>query len=85
MVRSKFFEDAIDHVAGERGRMGAYQKRLEHAYQSQAVTSENLTEAESRIRDTDMAEEVVNYTKTVFFCRHLSPWCLLPIRFRRTL
>ena len=43
--------------------MGAYQKRLEHAYQSQAVTSENLTEAESRIRDTDMAEEVVNYTK----------------------
>lgn len=59
----KIFEDAIDHVAGERGRMGAYQKRLEHAYQSQAVTSENLTEAESRIRDTDMAEEVVNYTK----------------------
>ena len=57
------FENAIDHVNSERGRMGAYEKRLEHAYQSQAVASENLTQAESRIRDTDMAEEMVNYTK----------------------
>ncbi len=57
------FEKAIDIVDSERGRMGAYEKRLEHAYQSQAVASENLTQAESRIRDTDMAEEMVNYTK----------------------
>lgn len=59
----EIFEKAIDTLDTERGRMDAYQNRLEHAYQSQAVTFENLTHAESRIRDTDMAEEYVDYTK----------------------
>lgn len=53
----------IDYLDLERGRIGAYQNRLEHTYQSQAVSFENLTQAESRIRDTDMAEEFVDYTK----------------------
>ena len=57
------FEEAIDYLDLERGRIGAYQNRLEHTYQSQAVSFENLTQAESRIRDTDMAEEFVDYTK----------------------
>jgi len=57
------FEDAIDYLDSERGRIGSYQNRLEHTYKSQAVSYENLTEAESHIRDTDMAEEMVDYTK----------------------
>ncbi|MCD7994939.1 MAG: hypothetical protein LUK37_25425 [Clostridia bacterium] len=43
--------------------MGAYQQRLEHAEGSLAVTRENLTSAESWIRDTDMADEMTAYTK----------------------
>jgi len=43
--------------------MGAYENGLEHTYRSLAVNSENLTQAESRIRDTDMADEITNYTK----------------------
>lgn len=57
------FEDAIDYLNLERGRIGAYQNSLEHTYRAQAVSYENLTQAESRIRDTDMAEEFVDYTK----------------------
>lgn len=53
----------IDFISKERGRMGAYEGRLEHAYNSQAVTKENLTAAESRIRDTDMADEITSHTK----------------------
>ena len=59
----ELFNQAIDYLDSERGRMGAYENRLEHTYNSQAVSYENLTQAESRIRDTDMAEETVEYTK----------------------
>lgn len=56
-------KDAINYISDERGRMGAYQLRLEHAGRSLAVTNENITAAESRIRDTDMAMEITGYTK----------------------
>ncbi len=57
------FQDTIEYVSTERGRMGAYQNRLEHTIRTLEVNSENLTAAESRIRDTDMAEEITDYTK----------------------
>lgn len=53
----------INLISEERGRMGSYESRLEHAYNAQAVTKENLTAAESRIRDTDMADEITLHTK----------------------
>lgn len=56
-------EEAINYLDSERGRIGAYQNRLEHTYKTESVSHENLTMAESRIRDTDVAEEVVSYTK----------------------
>ena len=46
-----------------RDRLGAAQNRLEHTISNLEVTSENITAAESRIRDTDMADEITNYTK----------------------
>lgn len=54
---------AITYISAERGRMGAYQQRLEHADNALAVSRENLTSAESRIRDTDMADEITAHTK----------------------
>lgn len=54
---------AIDFISGERGRMGSYESRLEHAYNAQTVSKENLTAAESRIRDADMAEEMTSHIK----------------------
>jgi flagellin len=55
---------AILQVSQVRGEFGAVQNRLEHALQVTAVYQENLTSAESRIRDVDMAEEMVNLTKS---------------------
>jgi flagellin len=55
---------AINAVSVARGEMGAVQNRLEHTLSLQASYQENLTSAESRIRDVDMAEEMVNLTKT---------------------
>ncbi|WP_313162767.1 flagellin [Sedimentibacter sp.] len=54
---------AIKTVSGERSKMGAVQNRLEHTINNLNVTSENLTAAESRIRDVDMAKEMMAYTK----------------------
>ena len=45
-----------------RGRLGAYQNRLESTVNSLDVTSENMTAAYSRIMDIDMAEEMTNYS-----------------------
>ncbi|MCM1135190.1 MAG: flagellin [Clostridium sp.] len=53
---------AIKYVSSVRSRLGAYQNRLEHTISSLDVTSENMTAAYSRIMDTDMAEEMTNYT-----------------------
>lgn len=56
-------DNAIKEVSEERSRLGAYQNRLEYTTNNLNTSSENLTAAESRIRDTDMAKEMMNYTK----------------------
>lgn len=55
--------DAINAVSSTRGDLGAIQNRLEHTINNLGVTEENMTSAESRIRDTDMAKEMMAYTK----------------------
>jgi flagellin len=55
---------AITSVSGFRGELGAYQNRLEHTISNLGVTVENLTASESRIRDTDMAQEMVAFTRS---------------------
>jgi len=57
------FQTAIDKVSTERAKLGAYQNRLEHTIANLGVAAENLTAAESRIRDVDMAQEMMNFTK----------------------
>lgn len=54
---------ALMKVSKQRADLGAYQNRLEYAQQGLAVGAENLQAAESRIRDTDMAGEMVEFTK----------------------
>ena len=54
---------AIQSVSSQRSKLGAIQNRLEHTINNLNTTSENTSAAESRIRDTDMAEEMVNYSK----------------------
>ena len=56
-------DKAILDVSSQRAKLGAVQNRMEYAIESLSTTSENLTSAESRIRDVDMASEMVNYTK----------------------
>ncbi|MBA2877244.1 flagellin [Anoxybacillus kamchatkensis] len=56
-------DEAIRRVSEERGKLGAYQNRLEHTINNLKTAHENLTSAESRIRDTDMAMEMTNFTK----------------------
>ena len=55
--------DAISKVSEQRSALGAVQNRLEHTISNVDNVVENTTTAESRIRDTDMAEEMVNYSK----------------------
>jgi flagellin len=55
--------DAITAVSSERSKLGAYQNRLEHTINNLGTSSENLTAAESRIRDVDMAKQMMEYTK----------------------
>lgn len=54
---------AIEKVSTQRAQLGAVQNRLEHTINNLGTTSENLTAAESRIRDTDMAKEMMAFTK----------------------
>ena len=54
---------AINKVSDLRAKFGAAQNRLEHTINSLQISSENITAAESRIRDTDMADEITKYTK----------------------
>ena len=56
-------DKAIETVSSYRAQLGAAQNRLEHTVNNLKVTSENITSAESRIRDTDMADEITAYTK----------------------
>lgn len=57
-------DNAINKVSMVRGSFGAMQNRLEHKVDNLNVASENLTAAESAIRDTDMAKEMMNFTKS---------------------
>ena len=59
----KLVQNAIEVVSKQRSAMGAIQNRLEHTIANLDTTSENTQSAESRIRDTDMASEMVTYSK----------------------
>ena len=56
-------DQAISQVSAQRSSLGALQNRLEHTIANADNTSENLQAAESRIRDVDMAKEMVKYSK----------------------
>lgn len=56
-------QTAIETVSSERAKLGAYQNRLEHTINNLSTSTENLTAAESRIRDVDMAKEMMAFTK----------------------
>jgi flagellin len=56
-------DSALKTVSKQRADLGAYQNRFEMAYKGISIASENLQAAESRIRDTDMAQEMVSFTK----------------------
>ncbi|WP_404356184.1 hypothetical protein LG291_22410 [Cytobacillus firmus] len=56
--------DAIESVSAQRSSLGAFQNRLEHTISNLGTSSENLQAAESRIRDVDMAKEVMEMTRT---------------------
>ncbi|WP_223552947.1 MULTISPECIES: flagellin Hag [Lysinibacillus] len=59
----KVIDNAIKRVSSQRSTLGAVQNRLEHTINNLGAASENLTAAESRIRDTDMAAEMMAFTK----------------------
>jgi flagellin len=56
-------DEALKKISKQRADLGAYQNRLEYSVKGLQVGSENLQAAESRIRDTDMAKEMVDFTK----------------------
>jgi len=56
-------QTAIDTVSSERAKLGAIQNRLEHTINNLGTSAENLTASESRIRDVDMAKEMMEFTK----------------------
>ena len=56
-------KDAINYVSDVRGTLGATQNRLDHTINNLSVMTENIQDAESTIRDTDIAEEMMSYTK----------------------
>lgn len=62
-IKVSDIEDAIKQVNTARSTLGAQQNRLEHTVNNLGTTTENLQAAESRIRDTDMASEMVKLTK----------------------
>lgn len=59
----KVLDNAINSVSAERSKLGAFTNRLEHTITNLGTSSENLTAAESRIRDVDMAKEMMNFQK----------------------
>ena len=56
-------DDALSFVSAERAKLGAMQNRLEHTINNLGTTSENLTASEARVRDVDMAKEMMEFTK----------------------
>ena len=59
----KVLDNALTAVSAERSKLGAFQNRLEHTINNLGTSSENLTSSESRIRDVDMAKEMMNFSK----------------------
>ena len=59
----EMIDNAVKTVSMQRAGLGALQNRLEYTVNNLTTTNENLTAAESQIRDTDMASEMINYTK----------------------
>jgi flagellin len=55
---------AVKKVSDQRATLGAYQNRFEHTINNLNVSVENLSASESRIRDTDMAQEMVSFTRS---------------------
>ena len=62
-------DQALTAVSRQRADLGAYSNRIEHVVIENAIGAENMQAAESRIRDTDMAEEMVNYVKNQILVR----------------
>jgi flagellin len=58
-------DEALKRISKQRADLGAYQKRMEYASTGVAIGAENMQAAESRIRDADMANQMVSYTKNV--------------------
>jgi len=56
-------DEALKKVNKQRADLGAYQNRMEHAVRGLEIGAENTQAAESRVRDTDMANQMVDYTK----------------------
>jgi flagellin len=54
----------MEYVVGVRGKLGAMENRLEFTLSTLSITEENLSDAESRIRDADMAKEMMELTKS---------------------
>ena len=59
----KGIDEALNMISEQRGNIGATENRLDYTMRNLATTTENLAAAQSRIKDVDMAEEIVNYTK----------------------
>ncbi|KAF0195885.1 MAG: flagellin [Bacillota bacterium] len=59
----KTINDAIEQVSAERSKLGAFQNRLEHSIKNLDTSAENMQASESRIRDVDMAKEMMEFTK----------------------
>ncbi|MGJ7045466.1 flagellin [Thermoanaerobacterium thermosulfurigenes] len=62
-IAIKVIDNAINKVSTQRATLGAYQNRLEHTINNLGTANENITAAESRIRDVDMAQEMMEFTK----------------------
>ena len=59
----EIIDAAIEQVSSERSKLGAFQNRLDHVINNLGVAAENLSAANSRIRDVDMAQEMMNFTR----------------------
>ena len=64
-INIQVIDKAIAQVSAQRSQLGAYQNRLEHTINNLGASAENLTAAESRIRDVDMAKEMMEFTKNI--------------------
>jgi flagellin len=62
-------DSAIDKISTDRSRMGAVTNRMEHTIRNLSTAEENMTASESRIRDADMAKEILNYTRNAILAQ----------------